>query len=290
VAGHVDSAIVYGLLSAFAYGAADFLSQDAGRKVGAWRASFYYYVLGVAGLSLWISMQQRGWQSLPGVPVSAWLMAAGSGILLLAAVVTFTQGLIVGQIAVVVPIMASYGAVTTVLSLAAGEHMTARTGAGIALTICGACGAGMPVLRGTSPLRQSGAAWATAAALAYGVGFWLQAAVVPVMGPLLPVWAVYASGILVMAILHAVRVIDLRPPRDLSLVVPSLAAAVLGTLAFVALMLGVAAGQPAVVIVISSLASAVTVILGRLVSKASMAWHQWLAMALVLIGLSVMRQ
>jgi hypothetical protein len=44
----VDLSVIYGLSSALSYGTADYLSQKAGRAVGAWRASFYYYLLGFA--------------------------------------------------------------------------------------------------------------------------------------------------------------------------------------------------------------------------------------------------
>jgi drug/metabolite transporter (DMT)-like permease len=286
----VDLAIVYGLLSAIAYGAADFLSQDAGRKVGAWRASFYYYILGFAALSLLISVQPSGWQHGYNAPLSAWFMSVGSGLLLLTAVVAFTQGLIQGQIAVVVPIMASYGAVTTLIALMAGEHLTARTVTGLTLTICGACGAAIPALGKQSHQRRSGAAWASVAALAYGIGFWLQGPAVAAMGPFLPVWAVYTTGMLIMILLHVSGAIDLKPPQDSSLIVSSVAAAILGVVAFVVLTLGLATGRPTVVVVVSSLASAVTVGLARLFNKVELAWHQWIAMASVILGLSLMNQ
>lgn len=46
--------VIYGSSSALSYGTADYLSQKAGRAVGAWRAAFYYYLLGFVALSIWI--------------------------------------------------------------------------------------------------------------------------------------------------------------------------------------------------------------------------------------------
>ena len=286
----MDPAISFGLVSALAYGAADYLSQIAGKAVGAWRASFYYYALGVAALSTWIALQPFGLQHASSVPLSGWLISIGSGLSLLAAVVFFTHGLIKGSIAVVAPITASYGAVSTGLSFIVGERFTHWAAIGIALTVAGACGAAVRPSGTRLSTQSSGIGWASAAAFAYGFGFWLQGFAVPVMGPLLPAWTVYATGVVVMGGLQIGRLIDLAPPRSLSLMVPGAASAILSIFAFLALTLGLSTGRPAVVIVLSSLTSAVTVILSRLINHARMAWYQWIAVASVIIGLCFMKK
>jgi len=110
------------------------------------------------------------------------------------------------------------------------------------------------------------------------------------MGPLLPVWAVYATGVCVLVVLHTTRIIDLALPHPLSLMASGVAAAILSIVAFLALTTGLATGRIAVVVVLSSLTSAITVILARLLQRAEMAWHQWIAIASVIIGLFLMRQ
>lgn len=286
----MDPAILYGLLSAFAYGAADYLSQIAGKNVGAWRASFYYYTLGVVALSIWISLQSDGWQHFFDFPITGWLVSIGSGLALLSAVILFTRGLIKGSIAIVAPVAASYGAVTTLLSLIAGERFTHWAGIGLVLTIGGACAAAVPPREARLAPQASGVIRAGAAALAYGFGFWLQGLAVPIMGPLLPIWAVYATGVVVMGAFQVAKLIDLDLPRPLSLMIPGVAAAILSIVAFVALALGLATGRTAVVVVLSSLTSAVTVVLARIRRSARMAWHQWIALAVIVTGLSLMRK
>jgi drug/metabolite transporter (DMT)-like permease len=110
------------------------------------------------------------------------------------------------------------------------------------------------------------------------------------MGPVLPIWAVYATGVVAMGVLHSTRLIDLTLPHPASLLAPGAAAATLSIIAFLALTTGVATGRVAIVVVLSSLTSAVTVILARVLEHARMAWHQWLAIASVVIGLCLMRQ
>ncbi len=210
----MDPGIVYGLVSAVAYGASDYLSQIAGKMVGAWRATLYYYALGFVALSLWLWRPSSLHQAL-NVPLSAWLLAVGSALLLLAAVVLLTQGLIKGSIAVVIPVLASYGAVTTLLSFASGEQFTQRVVLGIVLTIAGASGSAIPPAGTRFAEQSTGLGWACGAALAFGTGFWLQGMAVPVMGPLLPIWTTYATGLVVMAALQITGRIDLSHPSSL---------------------------------------------------------------------------
>lgn len=150
----VDSSIIYGLISAVAYGAAEYLSQPAGKNVATWRTSFYYYALGFILLSGLVFFGPSGLEHGLKAPLPGWLLSVGSGFSLLAAVVLFTQGLIKGSIAVVAPIAASYGAVTTILSCISGERFTYWTALGIGLTIIGASGAAVPPT-GTRLAEQS---------------------------------------------------------------------------------------------------------------------------------------
>lgn len=48
--------------------------------------------------------------------------------------------------------------------------------------------------------RRSGREWAVAAAVAYGGGFWLQGAFAVLhLGPVIPIWLVYTSGLCFMS-------------------------------------------------------------------------------------------
>jgi drug/metabolite transporter (DMT)-like permease len=286
----VDLSVIYGLASALSYGAGDYLSQIAGRAVGVWRTSFYYYVFGLAALSIWLLLRPNVSHRAQGAPLVAWAAAIGSGLPLLAAGVLFTQGLIKGRIAIVAPITASYGAVTTLLSFATGERLSSHAALGIALTIGGACIVTVPASRSSSLEASSGAGWAIGAAFAYSVGFWLQGEfVVPVLGPVLPIWVVYASGVAVMGILQITRIVSLALPQPTSRLFPTLSAAVLSTLGFLALTLGLSTGRIAVVVVLSSLTSAITVLLARLFNGTRLGWHQWSAIALIIFGLVLIR-
>jgi drug/metabolite transporter (DMT)-like permease len=286
----VDFSVICGLTSALSYGTGDYLSQIAGRAVGVWRTSFYYYLLGFAALSIWLLLQPQVLSRAHSAPPGAWWLSIGSGLTLLAAVILFTQGLIKGTIAIVAPVTASYGAVTTLLSFAAGERFSSHGGFGIALTIAGACLVAVPASRDTSCKTPSGIAWAIGAAFAYGLGFWMQGQfAVPMLGPVLPIWVVYASGVAVMGILQLAGTVSLALPNRISQLIPGLSAGVLSIIGFLALTLGLGTGRVAVVVVLSSLTSAITVLLARLFGHTQLGWHQWLAIAPIIFGLVLIR-
>ncbi len=62
-----------------------------------------------------------------------------------------------------------------------------------------------------------------------------------------------------------------------------------GVAGFVALTAGLATGRVAIVVALSSLTSAITVLLGRVVSDMRVAAYQWLAIAAIVTGLILVR-
>jgi drug/metabolite transporter (DMT)-like permease len=132
--------------------------------------------------------------------------------------------------------------------------------------------------------------WAIAAAFAYGCGFWLQGAVaVPALGPLVPIWLVYASGLAIMGVLQISGAVQLALPERLALLAPTLAASIFSIVGFVALTVGLGTGRVAVVVVLSSLTSAITVLLARVLKSNRLGWHQWLAIGMIIGGLVLIR-
>jgi drug/metabolite transporter (DMT)-like permease len=288
----MNAAVLLGLLSAVSYGITDYLSRIAGRAAGVWRSLLYGDLLAFLLISLWFL---RG----PGIEtqglgghVFAWVAAVASGFILLAAAASLTQGLTRGTLAVVAPVAASYGAIAAVLSAAAGERLSGQAVAGIVVTMIGVCLVSFPA-GGFSELKShlhaSGFGWALAAALGYGVGFWMQGAfAVPALGVFIPVWVSY--------LIVVVTVPLLRRPLGLRLTLPnrSQMPAVLGTglssaAAYLSLTLGLSTHRVAIVVVLSTLASAVTVLLSRFLDRAVIALHQWVAMAVIVGGLILIR-
>jgi drug/metabolite transporter (DMT)-like permease len=286
----LDFSFIFGLASALSYGAGDFATQLAGRAIGVWRATLYYYLLGFAALSAWLLVRPSAWDVIQSAAPWVWATAIASGLALLTAVVLFTQGLINGRIEVVAPVMSGYGAVTTVLSALTGERFTWMGIVGIALIVAGACVIAIPPAGVRTAKAHSGIGWALGAALAYGVGFWMQGAfAVPVLGPFVPIWVVYATGLLVFAVAHRRGMLSLCAPRPRSWPGSAVVAGVCSIIGFLTLTNGLNAGHPAIVVVLSSLASAVTVLIARSVRHTRLELHQWLALASITAGLALVK-
>jgi uncharacterized membrane protein len=70
---------------------------------------------------------------------------------------------------------------------------------------------------------------------------------------------------------------------------PVLSSGVLSILGFLALTIGVGTGRVAVVVVLSSLTSAITVMLAWLFNDTRLGLHQWFAIVLITTGLVLLR-
>lgn len=293
----MHAAVLLGLLAGLSYGVTDYLSRVAGRAVGVWRSLFWGDLPPLALLSLWFLRDPPvSHVSLAGHP-AAWIAAIASGVILLASAAALTRGLMNGSLSVVAPVAASYGAITALLSAAAGERLAGSAAPGIAVTVIGVCVVSIPAgPRAAGPrtrfgehVRASGLGWALTAALGYGVGFWLQGAfAVPSLGPFLPAWLAYAIAVGLLALLHRPFGISLALPLRGQLV-PVMATGLFSVTAFVALTLGLVTGRVAIVVVLSTIASAVTVLMSSVFDKARVAIHQWLAIAAIIAGLMLIK-
>lgn len=287
----MNSALLLGLASALCYGITDFLARIAGRAVGVWRSMFYGDLLAFLVLSAWFACVPGTFGAFTA-HAAAWGASFTSGLVLLAAATLLTRGLTRGTLAVVAPVAASYGAIAALLSVASGEHLSRKAVLGILATAAGVCLVSIPP-RGCRQLREhlhsSGFGWALGAALCYAVGFWLQGSfAVPALGAFIPVWLSYGIVVVAIPALKPVLRIGLAPPsRDQS--APVFAAGLFSAAAYAALTAGQSTGHVAIVVVLSTLASAVTVLLSRLVDRSAVAIHQWLAIGVIACGLVLIR-
>jgi drug/metabolite transporter (DMT)-like permease len=111
---------------------------------------------------------------------------------------------------------------------------------------------------------------------------------VPALGPFLPVWLSYGLAVLIAATLMPVLGMSVAPAQGRQWG-PVLGAGLCSAAANAALTLGQSTGRVAIVVVLSTLASAVTVLLSRLVDRAAIALHQWLAMGVIIAGLILIK-
>ncbi|WP_428390672.1 EamA family transporter [Lichenicoccus sp.] len=285
----MNTAIEFGLLTALLYGISDYVAKFASRAVGVWRTLFWGELCSASLLSLWIVLGHAAPAGVFRLPFSVWAVAIAANLTILSATALFYRALSIGRFAVVMPIVATYGAITALLAAAFGQPLGAVALGGIAIAVLGGALASVPVpIESGRTVRPAGIGLAAAAALLYGVGFFAQAHyAVPKLGSLIPVWLYYGLGVILLGSAAAVLRRDLSPPSFTQLPVV-LGTGLAASAAFLALTLAVTGGNIAVPTVLASLASVVTVVLARVLIKEQVATHQWAGIAAVIGGLVIL--
>ena len=278
---------ILGLLAALLWGLGDLLARFAGRAIGAWRTLFYSELAGLVFLTGWFAATAGTTRPvLPDLAASVWTLGIAAAALHLLGAYALTYALTIGTISLVMPIVSSYGAVSAALSILAGEPLTSKALVGIVITVLGVALAGLAKTE-KAARTTAGIGWALVAAAGFGVAFWVQGALlVPAFGSLPSVWIFLAFGVLVMA---AAGLLDLGslafPPKEALLVTFGSGALAVG--AYIAVALGFATGQIAIVAVLSTLSSVITAILGFLVLGERLAARQVVGVILLIIGVVI---
>ena len=279
----MNAAITLGLLAALLYRTTDFAARFAVQKIGTLRTIFYGDI--AAGLVLSGVIM---WRGVPRKDVTTWLVAIASNLTGLAASACLLRAMAAGSLSIVSPIAATYGGVTALLSAASGEALHLAGWFGVALATTG--GVAVAKQRQVSTIGfkgHAGATFAAAAAGLYGISFWLLGQfVVPHLGVVTPTWTYYTLGgsaSLAFGI-SANRPLRLPSPPTLALV---LATTMLSCAATLVLAFGEIIGDVAVVTVLSTLASVVTVFLACILLKEAIPISGWVGVTLIALGLGL---
>jgi drug/metabolite transporter (DMT)-like permease len=277
----MNQALAFGLASALAYGASDLAARFAGRRAGTLRTLLHGHAVAVIvlGLFLWR-------QALPHAGADIWALALVGNLLSLAGTACLYRALANGALGVVCPIVATYGAITALLSAVSGEALSRLAWLGLALTACGGALSARP--GGDAAATRGGVGLAFAAAILYGVSFFvLGRSVLPTLGVLATTTLYYGTGLLTMLIACLASRSALRLPQGAAL--PVFTAAGLACLGTLALACGQRTGHVGLVTVLSALAAGVTVVLARLFLHEPVSRASWSGIGLVLLGLGLLR-
>jgi drug/metabolite transporter (DMT)-like permease len=280
--------ILLGLSAAIAWGLSDFCARFAAHKIGSFRTLLYMQFIGLTGLSLWL-LVAGGWNKWDW-PTAWWtgllaIFNAGAGLALYRAFQT-------GLLSVVSPIAASYGAISLLLALWAGQKPSVLALVGLVITIVGVVLASADLTffwrdpRRSKKKLAGGIWWAILAALFLGVVLWGLGYVTPTLGNFLPAWIFRLVGPPV--------VLALALPMRQSMRWPTRAAwpwllglGGLDTMAYVLYNLGLNSAESGVIAVISSLFSAVTILLARLFLHEKLVFNQWAGVFIILAGVGL---
>ncbi len=285
--------IILGLCAALGWGVADLFARFASHRIGAYRTLIYMQPLAFLALSVFVLITEGNkaatWE-LWALGLAA-LISAGNTI----AGLSLYRAFEIGTLSLVSPIAASYGAITLLLSILSGERPSPSQLAGLVVTVIGVVvasasfGPAGPVEgeKASGGKFARGVGWAVVASVAFGVAFWGFRFVTPNLGGVVPIWESRLVGPLLLVILA-------RPARQ-SIKLPErsawkwvLAVGIIDTLAFLSYTIGVAqSGETGVVAVLSSLFSAVTIVLARIFLKEKLAPSQWAGIGLILLGIGL---
>lgn len=279
--------VAYGLLAAVLWGTADFFARLASERVGSRRTTFWMQCVAlVCSSALLATPGARPHALHAGVLALACLI----GVLNAAGAALLYRALEVGTVSLVSPISSTFAALTAGLAIGAGERPAAAQLAGLVATVAGVAGACAPAQAGSnssggSRERPKGAGLAIAAAALWGVSFFLLRYVVGDLGAVFPVVVSRAVAIATLGLAARVAKAPLEMPRGAWAYVVGIA--VFDSGAFVAYNRGLETSLTAIVSVVSSLFSAVTVLLAFVVLRERLLPKQWAFVALILAGLAL---
>lgn len=311
--------VLLGLSAALCWGVADYCLRGATKSAGTFRALYFMQVFGLLALLLGVEL----WRplSFAGASPRALLGAAALSLIILVGAALLYRSFNIGKLAVVSPIAASFGAITTVLALLSGERPSAPLLVGLALLLVGVILSGMAPSHpdelgetadgepGTTQRRRllgPGVAEALGATLLFGGAYWGLRYVVAQLGGIQTAMVGKATDLAALSLIvlagWAVRRFSGAPalaqgtsapvalslaPRDGVFWRWLIPGAVLDIAANVAYNIGVAGALTSVVATLSSLFTAVTVILAWIFLRERLTRAQWGGVALILAGIAL---
>lgn len=296
--------VLLGLSAALGWGVADYIARFATRRVGAFRALMFMQLVGVLVLTVCIAATGHWAKFFPAFRWSIWSWIVLTGVISVLGALALYRSFEVGVLALVSPIAASYPALTVLLSIITGERLTRAHAAGVATVIFGVILAALALpssgvqheapaesekLAASDHRRQMlrGVPWALAAALAFGVNYWILGfRVMPVFGGVASVWVIRLVSFLVLALLAR--------PVGQSLAIPRGSTAWLiffiglaDTAGFVANNLAFKQEQIAIATVLSSLYGVVTLFFAAAFLHERLGRRQWAGVALIFVGVAL---
>lgn len=278
--------VLFGVAAAVFWGLGDFLITHLTRRVGTPRALLSIQLLSLAA---WVLLL-LGQPALRSATPALWGILIGTAVCHVLGLAFVYRAFEVGTLSVVSPISSAFAVVTAILSLATGERPPAIALGGAVLLIIGV----VLATRSASSSPGPRAVWrgvpeAIASAVAFGAMFWLfYFFVQPKLGYVLPLifLKTMAVGGSVVAYLWRPRDKgDLRHALGLGVALLAIGAAAADTLAWLTYIWGTSTTYATVVTALASLFSVVTVLLAWRFLRERLAIHQWVGVAVILLGI-----
>src|SRR5260221_8456191 len=133
----MPSGILLGVATAVSWGSADFLARFATRTLGSLRAVFWMQALGAVFVTILLLFAHDWGHLFGGSGWQPWAWGILAGAINTFAMLALYRAFEIGKLSLVGPVSASYPALTVVLSLLSGEHLSLPRVAGIVVALAG---------------------------------------------------------------------------------------------------------------------------------------------------------
>jgi len=282
----MDMSLVFGVGAAFCWGSSDFVAKLVVAKIGYLRTTLFMQLVGVAFMFL---ITGNDVFRLLSFPTEAYL-TVGLGAVNAIATVALFKSFEVGQLSIMSPIASSYPALASVLALLLlNERVTQLRLLGILCIFAGILFVSFQ--RNSISLRKpkriaSGIGYALTAFVFMGLLYFALKLVVFDLGGLLPVLVIrLVTASVVGAVLLCSRIRSVSRPTSFFYLVVFVG--VVDSLANVAYNIGISLGTVAVVSFVSSLFSAITILLACAILKERLLRHQIIGIASIMLGIAI---
>ncbi|HET9979525.1 MAG TPA: DMT family transporter [Ktedonobacterales bacterium] len=318
---NIGSGIAFGLVAALCWGVADFCARGSSRSGGTFLTLFYVEIIATLGMLL-VNLP-LGLISFAHATLGMVALAVVINLAILVGATLLYRAFAIGTLSIVSPVAASFAALTALLSLLTGERAHAPQLLGIALTVAGVTlastvpssaasgGAETHEAKAATTARghrglAPGLVEALSAMVVFGVCYWALRYPVAALGGVTVVFISKVADMVVMLLIAGAGLALYRmrtrgkpdtqensaPWYVIHKPAPSfwlwvIGVALLDTAANVAYNLGITISLTAVVSVISSLFSAVTVLLAWVFLRERLARWQWAGVAAILVGIAL---
>jgi len=238
--------------------------------------------------------------------LASWIWALVIAMLNTGSYLALYRAFQVGVLSIVAPVASGYAAISVLFSILSGEKLTATALLGIVVVLVGVVlavttlphkkeggeqesriQANAPPEVQVSKKRRlpAGVGWACLAALGLGITFWSLGFVVePKVSALVTTWFLRLVPLCLLGSLSPFIPIQVKIKSSTTWAI-IIGTGILDTVGFLSSTAGLATGQIAIVSVLSSLYSAITVVLAWIFLKERLRWNQWIGITCILGGI-----
>jgi drug/metabolite transporter (DMT)-like permease len=271
--------ILYGLSAAFCFGVADFYATKATRRVGVLITLFAVQAIGGLAILPIIVLKQ---EPLSGSAAN-WLEMVACSFVSYAGVLFLYRAFTVGTLSLVSPIASGFAVVTAGLAFAFGERPPGLAILGAILLVGGVVV--VSTTRAPAAAALSGVPEAIGATICFGFYFWAVGELTSELGVYWPVLITRVVELVLAGICLAVRKpVPISKETRTSVMPYLVAAGVLDSAALLTFNLGVDSAYTSTTTALTSLYSAVTVLLAWLLLRERLARQQWVGVAVLMVG------